>query len=94
MPPLTPYKYVNITTQATTLIKTGQGVLHSITFNNPVATGTLEIDDALTNTTPKIGTITTPASPIPVTLIYDVQFATGLSITTGTANQDVTICYY
>lgn len=85
--------YANITTQTTTLLKTGPGVLHSITFNKPVATGTVEMDDAITNTTPKIGTITTPASPIPVTLIYDVEFTVGLSITTGTASQDITVAF-
>lgn len=87
------WTYKNITGQATTLVKTGAGVLHSITFNKPVATGTVEIDDAVSNTTPKIGTITTPTGPFPVTLIYDVAFSVGLSITTGTADQDLTIAY-
>lgn len=87
------YKYKNITGTATTLVKTGDGFLHSITFNKPVATGTCELDDALTNTSPIIGTITTPASPMPVTLIYDIAFNTGLSITTGTASQDITVAY-
>lgn len=81
-----------ITTQATTLLKTGPGVLHSITFNKPVATGTCELDDAITNTN-AFGIITTPASPMPVTLTYDVEFTTGLSITTGTANQDITVAF-
>lgn len=87
------YSYVNITTQATTLVKTGVGVLHSITFNKPTATGTVKIDDAVTDTTPVIGIITTPASPMPVTLIYDIVFTNGLTIVTGTANQDITISY-
>jgi hypothetical protein len=85
--------YANITTQTTTLLKTGAGILHSITFNKPVATGTCEFDDALTHTSPVIGTITTPASPMPVTLIYDVEFTTGLSITTGIASQDITVAF-
>lgn len=85
--------YANITSQTTTLLKTGPGILHSITFNKPTATGTCEIDDAITHTTPKIGTITTPASPMPVTVIYDVDFVNGLSITTGTADQDITVAY-
>lgn len=87
------YTYASITTQATTLIKTGEGFLHAIVFNKPVATGTVEIDDAVTHTSPVIGTVTTPANPMPVTLIYDVEFLTGLSITTGTASQDITIVY-
>lgn len=87
------YDYKNITSQTTTLVKSGAGLLHSITFNKPVATGTVEIDDALTNTTPKIGTITIPANPQPFTVIYDVNFTIGLSITTGTADQDITVAY-
>lgn len=87
------YSYKSITSQTTTLVKTGAGVLHSITFNKPVATGTVKIDDAVTDTTPVIGTITTPASPIPVTLIYDIVFTVGLTIVTGTADQDITISY-
>jgi hypothetical protein len=88
------FNYLNITGQATTLVKSGGGFLHSITFNKPVATGTVKIDDALTDTTPVIGTVTTPASPMPVTLIYDIEFTTGLTIVTGTASQDITVAYF
>lgn len=91
--PTSIYKYKSITSQTTTLVKTGDGFLHSITFNKPAATGTVKIDDAVTDTTPVIGTITTPASPMPVTLIYDVYFSTGLTIVTGTADQDITVSY-
>ena len=87
------YNSVNITGQSTTLVKTGAGLLHSITFNRPVATGTAKIADALTDTTPVLGLITTPANPMPVTLIYDIRFTTGLTIVTGTANQDITVAY-
>ena len=86
------WQYTNITTQTTTLVKTGAGILHTITFNKPVATGTCEFDDAITHTNP-MGTITTPTNPLPVTLYYDVEFVTGLSITTGTASQDITIAW-
>lgn len=91
--PLSAYNYSNITTQTTTLVKTGAGLLHSITFNKPTATGTVKINDALTDTTPTMGLITTPSSPMPVTLIYDIVFTTGLTIVTGTATQDITISY-
>ena len=87
------WQYKNITTTTTTLVKTGKGMLHSITFNKPVATGTVELDDAITNTTPIIGTITVPASPMPVTLVYDIAFTNGLSITTAVAAQDITVAY-
>lgn len=83
---------VNITTTTTTLVKTGAGFLYTITFNKPVATGTVEIDDAVTNTNSK-GIVTTPANPQPVTLTYNMEFLTGLSITTATAAQDITVVY-
>ncbi len=87
------YNYKNITGQATTVVKTGACFLHSITFNKPVATGTVKIDDAVSDVSPVVGTITTPANPMPVTLRYDVYLATGLTIVTGTADQDITVSY-
>lgn len=83
---------VNITGTATTLIKTGPGFLYSIVFNKPVATGTVEYDDAITHTNP-MGTITVPTGPQPFVLRINAQFLTGLSITTGTAAQDITVIY-
>lgn len=90
------YNYTNITTQTTTLIKTGAGILHAIIINSHAASATIEMDDALTHTTPKIGTITLPSTvsgAIPISLEYDVEFSIGLSITTGTANADVTVVW-
>jgi len=87
------WAYANITTQTTTLLKTGPGILHSITFNKPVSTDTLKFCDALTNTTPVIGTITTPSVTVPITLTYDVEFTVGLTIVTGTADQDITVAF-
>lgn len=82
----------NITTTTTTLVKSGAGFLYKIVFNKPVATGTVEYDDAVTNTNP-MGTVTTPANPQPYTLEINAAFSTGLSITTGTAAQDITVIY-
>ena len=62
------YSYKNITTDATTVVKYGSGVLHTITFNNPVATETVTIYDNTAGSGAKIGEITVPASPLPVTL--------------------------
>ena len=87
------WTYANITGQATTLVKGTPGILHSITFNKPTATCTVKIDDAITDTTPVIGTITVPASPMPVTLTYDVEFTVGLTIVTGTASSDITVAF-
>lgn len=77
----------------TTLVKSGQGILHSIILNNPTATGVIEIYDGLTAGYPRIASITTPANPQPVTLTYDVAFGTGLTIVTSIAAQDITVTY-
>lgn len=90
------YNYTHITTQTTTLIKTGAGILHSIIVNSHAASCTIEMDDALTHTSPVIGIITLPSTitaVIPISLEYDVQFSTGLSITTGVANPDITVVW-
>lgn len=86
------YAYITAAAPTTTVVKMGAGVLHSITINGPAATGTIKVDDAVTDTNPFI-TITTPASPQPVTLTYDVAFSTGLTIVTGTAAQNITVAY-
>ncbi len=90
------YNYTNITAAAptTTLVKTGAGILHAIVINTPVATGSIELDDALTHTTPKIGTVVTPATANnPCTVIYDIAFATGLTVYTSVAAQDITVVW-
>ncbi len=88
------YNYTRVTTAATTLVKTGPGVLHAVIVNKPTATATIELDDALTNTTPIIGLLAAFAASIaPFSLIYDVAFTTGLSVTVGTATVDATIVW-
>jgi hypothetical protein len=87
------YAFGNITGQATTTLKTGTGTLHTVTFNTPAATETVTIFDSLTGSGTKIGTVTVPASPVPVTLTYDVQFSIGLTIVTATASGDLTVSF-
>ena len=88
------YNYTRVTTAATTLVKTGPGVLHAIVVNKPTSTATIEADDALTNTTPVIGILGAFAASIaPFTVVYDVAFSTGLSVTVGVATVDATIVW-
>lgn len=88
------YNFKNITTQATTVVSATPGILHTITFNNPTATTVITVyDNASAASGTKIGTITIPTSPQPVTLKYDVAFANGLTILTGTANSDITVSF-
>lgn len=89
------YNYSNITAAAptTTVVKTGQGILHTITFNKPVATCVATIYDNTAASGTVIGTITVPASPMPVTLTYDATFTNGLTIVSATAASDITVSY-
>jgi len=89
------YSKTNITLAAptTTLVKTGSGILHSITVTKPANTGTIKVDDALTDTNPMVGTITSPSTLVPYTLTFDIAFTTGLTIVTATAAQEITVTY-
>ena len=88
------YNYTRVTTAATTLVKTGPGILHAVVVNTPTATATLELDDALTNTTPIIGKMLMPTTAAnPFTVVYDTAFSTGLSVTVAVATIDATIVW-
>lgn len=94
-PSLNPPTYLSthITTATTTLVKTGSGSLRAICVNTPVATGTVKADDALTDTTPVLGVVTTPATAgNPYCQYFNLSFAVGLTIVTTQA-QDVTVVY-
>lgn len=93
MPPIGIGNYLNITGDATTLVKTGTGVLYAITINAPTATEVITLYDGLSTAGTKIGTITIPASPMPVSLHYNASFQTGLTIVTATATSDITVTF-
>ncbi len=85
--------YNNITSQTTTLVKSGAGTLASLSINTPLATGVITIYDSTTASGTKIATITQPATAFFGTLAFNVAFATGLTVVTGTATQDITVSY-
>lgn len=87
------YQYLNITGQATTLVRTGNGLLHTVCFNKPTATETIAIYDGVSAAGTLIGTITVPASPQPGCLTYDVAYGAGLTFVTATASSDITVSY-
>lgn len=90
------WNYTHITSATTTLVKTGPGVLHSVVLGTLVASSSIELDDALTHTSPVISTITPPAtvtSVVPFAVLYDVVFSTGLSVTTVGASPDYTVVW-
>lgn len=91
---ITAYKYLNITTDATTVVKASPGILHTICINTPAATETLTLyDNATAGTGTKLGTITSFASTNPC-FAYDIAFTNGLTIVSATAAGDITVAYY
>lgn len=90
------FSYLNIVAgQATTVVKAGAGFLHSITFNGPAtATNTTNVYDHASGAGTIIATPLATAAAAPVTVIYDVSFANGLTIITATANgANMTVSY-
>lgn len=88
------YNYTHITGTATTLVKSGSGILHAIIINKTTNSGVVEFDDALTQTN-AMGIITMPATVLQnaIYLEYDIRFNTGLSVTTSGASQDITFVW-
>jgi hypothetical protein len=87
-----PFKYTNITTDTTTTVKSGIGLLHAVVINTAAATEVITIFDNTAASGTKIGTITVVAGQA-VTVFYDVGFNTGLTIQTATAASDITVVW-
>lgn len=89
----TGYSFAHISTATTTTVKSGAGVLHTLTVNNlgTVASVTAVYDNIAGSGT-VIAVINTLAGQ--ESYLYDVAFATGLTIvTTGTVAPDITVSY-
>lgn len=88
--------YNNIVgTTAGVVVKSGAGMLHSLTINKPVASAVITLFDNTAASGPKIGTITLPATLTSDTdfMLYDVAFSTGLTISVATGSTDLTVSY-
>lgn len=87
--------YSNITTTATTVVKSGAGTFSKIVINKAAATGVITVYDNTAASGTIIATLTEPAALLASqnSIAYDVAFATGLTIVTGTAAQDITVVY-
>lgn len=87
------YTYSHISTATTTTVKSGAGVLHTITVNGlgTVASSTTVYDNTAASGT-VIAIINTLAGQ--TSYIYDIAFGTGLTlVTTGTVAPDITVSY-
>jgi len=86
-------QYRNINASGTTTVKTGPGVLVSVTINNKGAGGhTITLYDNTAGSGTKIATIDGTANQ--VTLFYNVGFTNGLTIVTSAGSAaDITVAY-
>jgi hypothetical protein len=84
--------YLNITGQATTVVKAAPGILTILCLNTPVATETIQLYDNTAASGTRIGLITV-SSTTPTCLPYSVNFQIGLTIVTATASSDITVGY-
>lgn len=88
-------KYRNIAGAATTLVKTGRGVLVAIINNKTIASGVVTVYDNTTNSGNKIATITNPGTLLQSQYhlpYYRADFVIGLTIVTSAAD-DLTVIY-
>lgn len=84
--------YNHIAANATTVVKSGPGLLHWVTINNPGTAETITMYDSTTASGTLIGTHTAPAQG--AIYEYDIMFTNGLTIVTaGTTAGDYTVSY-
>jgi len=89
------YSAANITTQTTTTVKSGAGLLKRIVFNKPLASGVVAVYDNTAGSGTLIATITLPATLLngPFFLDYEDIVSTGITVVTSGATQDITVIY-
>jgi hypothetical protein len=87
------FAFANISTVATTTVKSGVGELHAITVNSKgTVASTITVYDNTAGSGAKIATIDSLNQS--GTMVYNVAFANGLTlVTTGTVAPDVTVSY-
>jgi hypothetical protein len=87
-------RYTHISSNTTTLVKSGAGILHTVTISTKGASAnTATIYDSLTGTGTVIGVIDTTSNT--ATVLYDIGFYTGLTIVTATGTSaDLTVSYH
>jgi hypothetical protein len=93
---MTSYKYVKLAADG--LVKSGAGVLHTLTFtcNDAAPTaGSIIVFDSLTEANTQIFNHTFTTTPfVPTTVTLDVSFDTGLYVGFTTTNDvNVTVSY-
>jgi hypothetical protein len=88
--------FTNINTQTTTTAKAGPGYLRRVVINKPLASGVITIYDNTAGSGTLVGVITMPATLLsdgPHSVPYDAYCATGITLVTTGADQDITVVW-
>lgn len=83
------YEVTNISTATTTTVKTGGGVLHTLTINSTAA-GTISLYDNTAASGTSLGIIAASAGV--QTFTFDIPFRIGLTVVTAAAS-NVTLSF-
>jgi len=86
------FSYEHISTATTTDVKSSAGSLHSITINSATAGSKIVVFDGEVGRQ-IIAEIITGSNTDPISLVYDVDFDTQLTIVTSGSAQDITVAY-
>lgn len=84
--------YSNIALSAQTTVKSGAGFLHGITFNSNNISAVKLYDNTVSGGT-AIATLPTSGMTAGPFFQYDLNFSTGLTISSGSSNTDITVMY-
>lgn len=84
--------YSNIALSAQTTVKSGAGFLHGISFNSNNVSGLRLYDNTVSGGT-VIATLPTSGMTAGPFFQYDLEFSTGLTISSGSSNTDITVIY-
>lgn len=86
------WRNINTTTTNGLVLKRGAGRLHSINLNTIPNGTSISVYDSLTTTNP-IAIIVPPNGAMPFLMNYDLDFYTGLTISTTPASVNITVVY-
>lgn len=89
---IVPFTFSNITTSAQTVVKSGAGVLHGIAVNAQNISAMAAYDNTVSGGT-TIFTLGASAQTGGPFYTFDLNFATGLVISTGSSNSNITVVY-
>lgn len=87
------YRYAHMAAAATLVVKSGPGVLHTLTLNTPTEATVITVYDNTAGSGTVIAVVTVAAGMSPGTLFLDAAFTIGCTVVMASANSDITLTY-